>query len=218
MNAVAVLGIGTSGVAAALLAHTQGARVYVSDMRNDASTAAGADRIRTVGGDVELGGHDLERIARADTVVVSPGIPPDAPVLHALTERGVRWLSEPEFAFRFIQGPLIAVTGTNGKTTTATLTAHLLSEAGVDVALGGNVGAALGPAASELVLRRPAPAWYVMELSSFQLAGVDRFRPDIGVVTNLAPDPPRPIPEQLPPTTQTKPGFSPPPMRGAGGC
>jgi UDP-N-acetylmuramoylalanine--D-glutamate ligase len=188
VKAVAVLGVGTSGVAAALLAHTQGAKVYVSDMRNDTSTAAGADRIRAAGGDVELGRHDVERIGRADTVVVSPGIPPDAPVLRALTERGVRWISEPEFAFRFIQGPLIAVTGTNGKTTTAALTAHLLSEAGVDVALGGNVGAALGPAASELVMCRPAPAWYVLEMSSFQLAGVDRFRPDIGVVTNLAPD------------------------------
>ena len=188
MNAVAILGIGTSGVAAALLAHTQGATVYVSDTRTDASTAAGADRVRAVGGDVELGRHDVERIARADTVVVSPGISPDAAVLHALTERGVRWISEPEFAFRFIQGPLIAVTGTNGKTTTSTLTAHLLSEAGFDVALGGNVGASLGPAASELVLRRPVPAWYVVEMSSFQLAGVDRFRPDIGVVTSLAPD------------------------------
>ena len=188
MNAVAILGIGTSGVSAALLAHTQGAMAYVSDMRTDASAAAGADRIRAAGGDVELGRHDVERIARADTVVVSPGIPPDAPVLHALTERRVRWISEPEFAFRFIQGPLIAVTGTNGKTTTAVLTAHLLSEAGVDVALGGNVDAVLGPPASELALRRPVPAWYVVEMSSFQLAGVERFRPDIGVVTNLASD------------------------------
>ena len=188
VNAVAVLGVGTSGVAAALLAHTQGAMVYVSDTRTDSSAAAGADRVRAAGGDVELGRHDVERIARADTVVASPGISPDAPVFRALSERGVQWISEPEFAFRFIQGPLIAVTGTNGKTTTATLTAHLLSEAGVDVALGGNVGASLGPAASELVLRRPAPAWYVMEMSSFQLAGIDRFRPDIGVVTNLAPD------------------------------
>ena len=188
MTAVAIIGIGASGVAAARLAQEQGAMVYVSDMRTDASTTAGADRIRAAGGDVELGRHDVERIARADTVVVSPGIPSDAPVLRALGESSVRWISEPEFAFRFFDGPLIAVTGTNGKTTTASLTAHLLHEAGVDVALGGNVGAALGPAASALALRRPAPAWYVVEMSSFQLAGVERFRPDIGVVTNLAPD------------------------------
>ena len=130
----------------------------------------------------------MERITRADTVVVSPGIPPDAPVLRALRERGVRWIGEPEFAFRFFQGPLIAVTGTNGKTTTTVLTGHLLREAGLDTAVGGNVGRALGPPASELAVRRPAPAWYVVEVSSFQLADVEHFRPDIGVVTNLAPD------------------------------
>jgi UDP-N-acetylmuramoylalanine--D-glutamate ligase len=100
----------------------------------------------------------------------------------------VRWISEPEFAFRFFTSPLIAVTGTNGKTTTAALAAHLLREAGVDAALGGNVGAGLAPAASELALRAPAPEWYVVEMSSFQLADIDRFRTDIGVVTNLAPD------------------------------
>src|SRR6185503_8875788 len=137
--------------------------VYVSDMRDDGSAAAGADRIRAAGAAVELGRHDVERIARADTVVVSPGIPPDAPVLRALAERGVRWISEPELAFRFFQGPLIAVTGTNGKTTTTALTGHLLKVAGIDAAIGGNIGAALGPPASELALRQPAPAWYVVE-------------------------------------------------------
>ena len=90
MSAVAIIGVGASGVAAALLARTKGAKVYVSDTRNDASAAAGADRVRVVGADVELGRHDVERIAGADTVVVSPGIPPDAPVLRALGARGVR--------------------------------------------------------------------------------------------------------------------------------
>ena len=130
----------------------------------------------------------MDRIAVAETVVVSPGIPPDAPVLRELAERGIRWISEPEFAFRFFDGPLIVVTGTNGKTTTAALVAHLLESDGRDVALGGNIGQAFGPAASELALRDRGPAWYVVEMSSFQLAGIDRLRPDIGVVTNLAPD------------------------------
>ena len=188
MESVAIIGVGASGVAAAQLARAKGAKVYVSDLRADAGATAGADRIRALGADVDLGRHDLERIARADAVVVSPGIPPDAAVLRALRARGVRWISEPEFAFRFFAGPLIAVTGTNGKTTTAVLTAHLLREAGVDAALGGNVGAGIAPAASELALRQPAPAWYVVEMSSFQLADIERFRPDIGVVTNLAPD------------------------------
>jgi UDP-N-acetylmuramoylalanine--D-glutamate ligase len=188
VSEVAIIGVGASGVAAALLARAKGEQVYVSDMRADASAAAGADRIRAVGADVELGRHDVERIARADTVVVSPGIPPDAPVLRALAGRGVRWISEPELAFRFFHGALIAVTGTNGKTTTTALIGHLLKEGGVDAAVGGNIGAALGPAASELALRTPPPAWYVVEMSSFQLADIERFRPDVGVVTNLAPD------------------------------
>jgi len=121
-------------------------------------------------------------------VVVSPGIPPDAPVLRALRARGIGWISELEFAFRFFQGPLIAVTGTNGKTTTCALTAHLLEEGGVRVGLGGNIGAGLGPPASELARLDRPPDCYVVEASSFQLADVEYFRPDVGVVTNLAPD------------------------------
>ena len=137
---------------------------------------------------MDLGRHDVARIAAASAVVVSPGIPPDAPVLRALVERGVGWISEPEFAFRFFKGPLIAVTGTNGKTTTTALTHHLLEAAGVRAALGGNVGAGLAPAASELALLEPPPEWYVLEMSSFQLGAVRDFRPDVGVFTNLAPD------------------------------
>lgn len=121
-------------------------------------------------------------------MVVSPGIPPDAPVLQALRDRGVQWISEPEFAFRFLHGPLIAVTGTNGKTTTCVLTDHLLREGGVRTGLGGNLGGGLAPAASELPLMDPPADWYVLEMSSFQLADVVTFRPDIGVVTGLAPD------------------------------
>jgi UDP-N-acetylmuramoylalanine--D-glutamate ligase len=127
-------------------------------------------------------------VAQADTVVASPGIPPDATVLESLRARGVRWVSEPEFAFRFLDGPLIAVTGTNGKTTTAALCAHLLRASGLEVGLGGNIGAAFGPPASELALVDPPPDWFVLEVSSFQLADIERFAPEIGIVTNLAPD------------------------------
>jgi UDP-N-acetylmuramoylalanine--D-glutamate ligase len=188
VSEVSIVGLGASGVAAARLALRRGERVYVSDTRSDAQARASQDELRALGADVELGGHDLARISASALVVVSPGIPPDAPVLRTLAERGIRWISEPEFAFRFFKGPLIAVTGTNGKTTTAVLTAHLLGAAGYRVALGGNIGAALGPAASEIALREPAPDWYVLEMSSFQLADIDAFRADVGVLTNLAPD------------------------------
>ncbi len=185
---IAVVGLAASGRAAARLAIKQGGTVHVSDLRSDASAHACGAELRGLGVDVDLGTHPIDRIAAAETIVVSPGIPPDAPVLRALAERGVSWISEPEFAFRFFDGPLIGVTGTNGKSTTAVLIAHLLESDGQDVALGGNVGKALGPAASELALREVVPAWYVVEMSSFQLAAVDQFRTDIGVVTNLAPD------------------------------
>ena len=185
---IAVVGLGASGQAAARLALEKGGKVHVSDLHTDASTHARGAELRALGAEVDLGRHPGDRIAGAGTVVVSPGIPPNAPVLEELRERGVRWISEPEFAFRFFDGPLIAVTGTNGKTTTASLVAYLLEQDGLDVALGGNIGTAFGPAASELALREKSPAWYVVEMSSFQLAAVDRFKPDIGVMTNLAPD------------------------------
>ena len=185
---IAVVGLATSGQAAARLALEKGGEVHVSDLRTDASTHARGAELRALGAEVDLGEHPIDRISGAATVVVSPGIRPDAPVLSELGDRGVRWISEPEFAFRFFDGPLIAVTGTNGKTTTAALVAHLLEEDGLDVALGGNIGADLGPAASELAMRGLRPAWYVVEMSSFQLGAIDRFKPDIGVMTNLAPD------------------------------
>jgi UDP-N-acetylmuramoylalanine--D-glutamate ligase len=187
-SAVAIVGLGVSGHAAARLALTLGGKVYVSDSRSEPPTGAGAADLRALGAEVQWGGHDIDRLARADLVVVSPGISPHAPVLRALVERGVRWVSEPELAFRFLPGPLIAITGTNGKTTTTLLVGHLLEAAGLRVAVGGNVGGGLAPAASELALRPEAADWYVLEMSSFQLAAIDRFRPEIGVVTNLSPD------------------------------
>jgi UDP-N-acetylmuramoylalanine--D-glutamate ligase len=186
--AVAVIGLGASGVAAAHLALSKGGDVYVSDSKGDAQTAARGAELRAAGADVDTGRHDLERIARAAHVVVSPGVPPDAEVLRFLERRGVRWISEPDFAVRFYQGPLIAITGTNGKTTTTLLVGHLLEAAGLSAAVGGNVGGGLAPAASALAELEHAPAWYVLEMSSFQLAAVSAFHADIGVVTNLSPD------------------------------
>jgi len=185
---VAVIGLGASGYAAARLAAEQGGDVHVSESRTDDATAARGADLGDAGIDVELGRHDIGRLAEAGLVVASPGIPPDAPVLRALAERGVRWISEPEFAARFLPGSLIAVTGTNGKTTTTLLVDHLLRASGFRSAAGGNVGGALAPAASDLARSGVPYDWVVLEMSSFQLAGVEAFRPDIGVVTNLSPD------------------------------
>lgn len=187
-TSISILGLGASGVAAARLALAKGGEVYVSDSRIEPSASAGGADLGSLGARVETGGHDLERLVRADTVVVSPGIPPEAPVLQALRAAGCSWVSEPEFAFRFLQAPLIAVTGTNGKTTTAAMTAHILETAGFEVGLGGNIGSDFGPPASGLALMDPVPDWFVVEVSSFQLADIETFSPSMGVVTNLAPD------------------------------
>jgi UDP-N-acetylmuramoylalanine--D-glutamate ligase len=185
---VSIIGLGRSGRAAALLALREGEVVHVSDLATDAQARAHARELVELGAQVELGHHDVARIARAGTVIVSPGIPPDAPVLRALRERGVRWIGEPEYAVRFLPGTLIAVTGTNGKTTTTLLMAHLLREGGVHAEAGGNVGGGLAPAASELALQSPVPSCVVLEMSSFQLADTEDFAPAVGVVTSLAPD------------------------------
>ena len=185
---VAIIGLGESGAAAARLSFAKGGDTYVSDMRADAKTRSRGTELRALGVDVDEGRHDERRIESADLVVVSPGIPPDVPVLSHLRKRGVGWISELEFAFRFFRAPLVAVTGTNGKTTTAALTAHLMRAGGKTVGLGGNIGADYGHAASLLALTEPTPDWFVVEVSSFQLQCVDRFRPTVGVVTNLAPD------------------------------
>ncbi len=185
---VAIIGLGTSGEAAARLALAKGAEVHVTDKNNNDATSARGAVLRGLGAEVRLGEHRVEEIARADTVVVSPGIAPGVPILAALRARGVDWVSEPEFAGRFLGAPLTIVTGTNGKTTTAALAAHLLAAAGVNAALGGNVGGGLGPPASTLALMEPAPDRIVLELSSFQLADTRALTPDTGVMTNLGVD------------------------------
>jgi UDP-N-acetylmuramoylalanine--D-glutamate ligase len=188
VQGVSIVGIGASGVAAARLALAQGETVHVTDIRTDPDAQARARELRELGADVELGSHDLDRIQASHTLVVSPGIPPHAPVLESLRARGVSWIGEPEFAVRFLTGELIAVTGTNGKTTTVLLLAHLLRQAGLRAAAGGNVGGGLAPAASELALMDPTPDVVVLEMSSFQLADTRDFAPTLGIVTSLAPD------------------------------
>lgn len=185
---VAVIGLGESGEAAARLALAKGAKVHVTDANSHDAIAARGAVLGDLGADVRLGGHSVEEIARADTIVVSPGIPPGVPVLASLRARGIGWISEPEFASRFIQSPLTIVTGTNGKTTTAALCAHLLCAGGVNAALGGNIGGGLGPPASALALVEPAPERIVLEMSSFQLADIRDLTPDVGVMTNLGVD------------------------------
>ena len=181
---IGVLGLARSGVAAAKLALSRGASVYASDFGKSAAAEAAADMLVQLGADVELGRHDLEKLSRCSRIVLSPGIPPTAPVLRAPELAGIPIVAELEFAYAELTGPVIAITGTNGKTTVTALTAHVLRAAGKRAEAGGNIGTAL----SELVLQEPQPEVTVIEASSFQLGRMSSFAPSVGVLTNLAPD------------------------------
>jgi UDP-N-acetylmuramoylalanine--D-glutamate ligase len=181
---VGVLGLARSGLAAARLALSRGAAVYASDAGSSDAAKEAAETVRSMGGDAEVGGHDLAKLAACGRIVLSPGIPPTAKVLKEEAIRGVPVIPEIEFAYDQLDSPVIAITGTNGKTTVTALIEHLLRADGIDAVAGGNIGTAL----SELAMREPQPAWAVVECSSFQLAGIDRFTPRIGILTNLAPD------------------------------
>jgi UDP-N-acetylmuramoylalanine--D-glutamate ligase len=181
---VAVIGLGKSGVAATRLLAREGVRVYASDAAP--TPGAAADALRTLPGvTLEVGRHDLDRLRRAAGLVVSPGVPPDAPPLAAARAAGVPIVSELDLGFRALgQIPCIAVTGTNGKTTTTALVAHLLQTAGVGAQAAGNIGRPL----ADVALDPAGLRWLAVEVSSFQLHDSPDFAPVIGVLTNLSPD------------------------------
>jgi UDP-N-acetylmuramoylalanine--D-glutamate ligase len=184
-RAVAVVGLARSGVAATLLLRDRGVPVYASDSGQSGTLAAAAAELRAAGAQVDLGRHNLERIAAAAAVVASPGVPPGVPPLVAAEKAGVPVYAEVDLGFTELGGTRsIAVTGTNGKTTTTSLIAHLLREGGVRAEAAGNIGRPL----CEMVRRGDAPDWLALELSSFQLHDAPHIRPDVGVLTNLAPN------------------------------
>jgi len=181
----AVIGLGRSGVSASLLLARQGVKVYASDGGSDTTATAGAARLTEAGVNATAGAHDLDRIARAAVVVASPGVPPDARPLAAARAAGVPIVSEIEVALRALDSArYIAITGTNGKTTTTALIGHLLRTLGKRVADAGNIGTPL----TEIALRDDRPEWIALELSSFQLHDTPSVNPAVGVMTNLSPD------------------------------
>lgn len=180
---IVVFGAGESGTGAALLAAGAGHEVFVTEA--NAIGAAARERLEAARVSYEERGHTFAKLRDADLVIKSPGIPDDVPVLLELKALGIEIIGEIEYAYRFLpQGAkIIGITGSNGKTTTTLLTYHLLYRAGVDVGLGGNVGKSF----ASLLMEEPK-AWYVLELSSFQLDGIRDFRPDIAMILNITPD------------------------------
>ncbi len=178
---LAILGAGESGVGAAILAKKMGYEVWVSDKGKVAGKYAKA--LVEHGIDWEEGTHTLDRILSADEVVKSPGIPDDIDLIKRIRGKGIPVISEIEFAGRHTSATTIAITGSNGKTTTTTLTHSLLKNAGLDVGLVGNIGFSFARQVAE-----KDHEYYVIEMSSFQLDGIADFAPDVAVLLNITPD------------------------------
>ncbi len=182
MKKAVILGAGESGNGAALLAQQKGYEVWVSDFGTIKENYK--KELSDWAIEFEEGGHDLEKILAADVVIKSPGIPEKAPVVKAIREKGIELISEIEWGYRFKEdSKIIAITGSNGKTTTTSLTYHILKEGGLDVAMVGNIGYSF----ARQIAEGPKP-WYVAEISSFQLDDIKNFRPDVAVILNITPD------------------------------
>lgn len=181
MTKVVIIGAQESGVGAARLAQQRGLDVFVSD----AGTIKPSYREVLVKAGIafEERGHTVARVLGAEEIVKSPGVPDTASLIVAARERGIPVISEIELAYRYCSGTIIGITGSNGKTTTTLLTHHILRKAGIDVAMGGNVGNSFAALVAD-----GDHACYVLELSSFQLDGIRAFKPHIAVLLNITPD------------------------------
>ncbi len=180
---ISVLGLARSGRAAAELLRRAGADVYASDAGTGDDIAHAAAALETLGVAVQQGGHDLARIARSALVVASPGIPPEAPPLRAARDAGVPIVGELEVALHFLPHQrYVAITGTNGKTTTTAIAHRLLEGLGHDAVAAGNIGTPL----AEVALRGKQPDWIALETSSFQLHDAPSIAPTVGIITNLS--------------------------------
>jgi UDP-N-acetylmuramoylalanine--D-glutamate ligase len=181
---VLVVGLGKSGVASALFLSARGARVTVSDSKTEDQLRHEIPVLLDHGIAVETGGHGDRTFRGQDLIVVSPGVPVDAPPLVQARALGETVIGEVELAARFLRGSIVAITGSNGKTTTTTLTGDIMAAGGFPTAVGGNIGT---PAVS-LIERSTAETVVVLEVSSFQLETVQTFRPKVAAVLNVTPD------------------------------
>ncbi len=181
---VLVVGLGKSGVASALFLKAHGARVTVSDTKSGDELHNEIPALLDQGITVETGGHGERTFRGQDLIVVSPGVPTDAPPLVQARALGEQVIGEIELAALFLPGPIVAITGSNGKTTTTTLTGEILTAAGLPTLVGGNIGT---PAISLAEHAKPESIT-VLEVSSFQLETIQSFRPKIAVVLNVTPD------------------------------
>jgi UDP-N-acetylmuramoylalanine--D-glutamate ligase len=181
---VLVVGLARTGLVVSVFAAGYGATVTATDEKPETELAEAAAKLRAAGVKLELGGHTPATFLEQDLIVLSPGVPAKLPALELARARGIPVWSEIELAWRLLRGKLVAITGSNGKTTTTALVAHILRTAGIPVLVGGNIGVPL----LSLVESSADTSVTVAEISSFQLETIEAFRPEIGVVLNLTPD------------------------------
>jgi len=179
-----VVGLARTGMVVSLFCAAYGARVTATDERPESALQDAAEKLRAAGVSLELGAHRPETFVNQDLIIVSPGVPAKMPLLELARNRGIPVWSEIELAWRLMRGKLVAITGSNGKTTTTALVGHILQSAKISVLIGGNIGTPLlakVEASSDSTVT-------VAEVSSFQLETIEAFRPDVGVLLNLTPD------------------------------
>jgi UDP-N-acetylmuramoylalanine--D-glutamate ligase len=181
---VLVMGLARTGLVTSLFAAGYGATVTAVDEKQESELGDTAAKLRAAGVHVEFGGHSAGAFAEKDLIVVSPGVPSNLPELIRARAAGIPVWSEIELAWRFLRGKLVAITGSNGKTTTTALVAHILKTAEISTLVGGNIGTPL----LSLVESSTDSTVTVAELSSFQLETIEAFRPEVGVLLNLTPD------------------------------
>jgi UDP-N-acetylmuramoylalanine--D-glutamate ligase len=181
---VLVVGLARTGQVVSVFAAGYGATVTATDEKPETELSEAAAKLRAAGIKLELGGHTPATFLEQDLIVLSPGVPAKLPALELARARGIPVWSEIELAWRLLRGKLVAITGSNGKTTTTALVAHILRTAGIPVLVGGNIGVPL----LSLVESSADTSVTVAEISSFQLEAIEAFRPEIGVVLNLTSD------------------------------
>lgn len=181
---VLVVGLGKSGVASALFLAARGAKVAVSDAKSSEQLRDEMPQLLDAGISVETGQHGERTFRDQDLIVVSPGVPFDVPQLTHARELGIPVIGEVELAARFLKGHIVAITGSNGKTTTTTLAGDIIAAGGRTTLVGGNIGT---PAIT-FADRATDDTWLVLEISSFQLETIQSFHPQIAVVLNITPD------------------------------
>jgi len=181
---VLVVGLGKSGIASALFLADQGARVAVSDTKSEEDLHHEIPLLLDRGIGVEAGYHGERTFKEQELIVISPGVPSDVPQLEQARQAGIPVIGEVELAARYLKGQIVAITGSNGKTTTTALAGEIIAASGQKTLVGGNIGT---PAIS-FVNKASDDTWIVLEVSSFQLETIETFHPKIAVVLNVTPD------------------------------